>query len=282
MKLQDSFEQCMRGHWRGTRGEKTAQINGQAALDFFGGASPLKSIHTQRLDQYVRWLADRGAAPATVNRKLAVLSKILHYAVQRRELATMPHIPYQRAPSGRLRWVTVEEERKVLEFLNSHGMVEHAQAVEMLIDTGLRPSELWRLSARDYSAGALFVRGTKNDVLRVIPLTQRATCIVEQRLVEFGDQLFPHDNAWMIYGWNKAKRAIGLGDDKEFLVYTLRHTCASRLAQKDVPLATIKQWMGHTSLATTLRYVHLSVQNLERARNTLEVTAYYEQTGPAA
>ena len=41
-------------------------------------------------------------------------------------------------------------------------------------------------------------------------------------------------------------------------VHILRHTFCSRLAMLGVPALTIKQLAGHTSMRTTLRYMHLS------------------------
>ena len=271
MKLLDAFDQCMQTQWKGTRGEATAQINGDSAIEFFGGASSLKSITTKLIDRYVLHLADKGSSPATINRKLAALSKILRYAFNRQELATMPHIPRQRESRGRLRWLTEDEESRMVQGLCDRGMVEHAECVTFLAATGLRPSELWRLTAADYSAGTILLSGTKNGVTRMIPLTQRATYILERRTVRYPDgHLFPHDNAWMIYGWNIVKRAMGLANDKEFVVYALRHTCASRLLQRNVALHVVQGWLGHTNPAQTMRYAHLSQANYQQAMKVLE------------
>jgi integrase len=272
MKLQDAFDQYLRLEWRGTRGEETATINGQAALDFFGGTSSLTSIKTPLIDRYVLRLADTGNKPATINRKLAALSKILRFGHRRGELATMPYIPYQREPKGRLRWLTEQEERDVLNAFRARLWEPHAVVTEMLIDTGLRPSELWRLTSKDYKAGALFITGTKNGVTRIIPLTRRCTLHVEKRLCEnMSDRkLFPYDNAWMNYGWNIVKRSIGLGADTEFVVYALRHTCASRLLQRNIALHVVQGWLGHTNPQQTMRYAHLSLANYQQAMKVLE------------
>lgn len=270
MKLQDAFDQCLKTEWRGTRGETTATINAQAALDFFGERSTLKSITTKLLDKYVLHLASTGNGPATINRKLAALSKLLRYGLHRQELAVMPHIPHQREPRGRLRWLTDEEERRMITALCDRGMHEHARMVEMLVDTGLRPSELWRVRAADYTAGILVLKATKNGLTRALPLTTRCRYHVEGRISRGEDRLFPHDNAWMNYGWNIAKRAIGLADDKEFVVYALRHTCASRLLQKNVSLHVVQGWLGHTNPKQTMRYAHLSMANYQQACTMLE------------
>jgi integrase len=165
--------------------------------------------------------------------------------------------------------VSKAEENAVLAFFAERGMADHAEVVVMLIDTGLRPSELWRLTAKDYNAGVLFVRVSKNDRPRAIPLTARATLIVERRLGG-PDKLFDYDNKWVQYGWGLAKKHLGLHADKEFLVYALRHTCASRLVQANVPLQVVQGWLGHTSITTTTRYAHLGMENYQAAMKTLE------------
>lgn len=272
MKLQDALDQCMQSQWKGTPGETTAQINADAAVAFFGGASSLKSLTPKRIERYTLHLVDKGNAPGTINRKLAALSKILRYAVDNRDLALMPKIRYQREPQGRMRWLTEQEEQNMLNGLRVRLWEPHAVVVEMLIDTGLRPSELWRVTTKDYRAGTLFITGTKNGVTRMIPLTRRCTLHVEKRLDEnMSDRpLFPYHNAWMNYGWNTVKRAIGLANDKEFVVYALRHTCASRLLQRNVALHVVQGWLGHTNPAQTMRYAHLSLANYQQAVKVLE------------
>jgi site-specific recombinase XerD len=73
------------------------------------------------------------------------------------------------------------------------------------------------------------------------------------------------------YHWNKARKAMGLEEDKGFTPHCLRHGCASRLAQAGVPLLTIKELLGHQKIETTLIYAHLAPKNLEDAVRLLEV-----------
>jgi integrase len=271
MKLQEAFDQCMQSKWKGTAGETTAQINGDCALEFFGD-SPLKRINTRGLDQYVQWLtATKGNGPATVNRKLAALSGIMRHAFQRQELTSLPHFPYQREPQGRLRWLTEGEEADMLAAMEDLELWDHAICLEVLIDTGLRPSELWALKNEDVVAGALMIRKSKNGLVRCVPMTKRVTFHFENRVTaDKQEHPFPYNNAWMNYGWNRAKEANGFSDDKEFVVYALRHTCASRLLQRNVALPVVQGWLGHTNPAQTMRYAHLSQANYQQAMTVLE------------
>jgi site-specific recombinase XerD len=53
--------------------------------------------------------------------------------------------------------------------------------------------------------------------------------------------------------------------------HSLRHSFASNLVQKGVPLYTIKELLGHSSISTTEIYSHLNMESLREAIKTLDV-----------
>jgi integrase len=55
--------------------------------------------------------------------------------------------------------------------------------------------------------------------------------------------------------FERVKRKVGLAG---FRFHDLRHSHASFLVQAGVPLNTVRDLLGHRSLAMTLRYAHLS------------------------
>ena len=94
---------------------------------------------------------------------------------------------------------------------------------------------------------------------RKIPLTERALASA----LQWG-QL----NGLGFYNrFIQARKHVGLGVD--VTPHTLRHTCASRLAQSGVPMAIIKVWLRHKSIRMTDRYAHLNDSKLIVARNAL-------------
>jgi integrase len=62
---------------------------------------------------------------------------------------------------------------------------------------------------------------------------------------------------------------MGKTDDPQFVPHMLRHTCATRLSQSGVSLPVIKEWLGHTTIQTTIRYAHFNKKDLLSAAQAL-------------
>lgn len=68
--------------------------------------------------------------------------------------------------------------------------------------------------------------------------------------------------------WRKAVKDSGI---RHLRWHDLRHTFGSRLAQAGVPLNTISELMGHTSIVVTNRYAHQAPDNRRDAVGRLDL-----------
>lgn len=272
--LRQAVDQCKGAVWQGKGGERSAVRNSEAAITFFGESVRLDDITTDWVDAWIARLKQIGNSNGTVNRKLAALSKVMSYAHRRGKVKARPHFERQLESEGRLRYLTQAEEVAALATLSQWGKDDHAEAVCVLVDSGIRPSELWRLEGRDcnFENGTMAIWQTKNKRPRSVPMTRRVRDIIARRneLTPKGQRLFPFGNDWMGHAWERMKHAMGLGEDSQFVPYTLRHTCASRLIQRGVSMRVVQEWMGHRSIVVTMRYAHLSPTNLLEAVKVLE------------
>lgn len=273
--LKQAYQMCLKDEWAGKGGERSATKNSVIAMQFFGEKTPLNEITTDWIYAWVDELKKLGNSNGTINRKLAALSKIMAHAHHRGKLESKPNFPKRhQEPECRERYLTREEEEKALAILAQWEKDDHAEAFCVLIDTGMRPSELWRLEGKhcNFDNGTIFIPKTKTHKPRYVPMLERVKQIISRRLefIPKGQRVFPFDNDWFGHVWDRMKYAMDLGSDKEFVPYALRHTCASRLAARKAHMTTIKEWMGHKNITITQRYTHPTSESLQEAAKALE------------
>ena len=268
----DLHSQAMNRIWKGTKSEPTASVNTQSAVDFFGPTNIVAELSVQQIDAYVDNLQSKGNSNATINRKLSALSKMLKFALDRELITKLPKISKRKESNGRIRWLTPQEEHKLVQHYNETNRPDLATFVMFLLDTGARVGEALAVKWKDFSNGSVTFWDTKNNSPRSVPVTARVRSILnlDNLSASEGGPFEKVSYNEFIYIWNKTKKALGYEGDEQFVPHCLRHTCASRLAQAGVPLVTIKEFMGHKTIQITLRYAHLAPNQLDKAKEVLE------------
>ncbi|HWR03795.1 MAG TPA: site-specific integrase [Humidesulfovibrio sp.] len=273
--LGKAVEVTRSSHWAGMRSELTAALNSQILLDYFGTNCPLSKINAVAIDRFVAHCMEQGNSDATINRKLSCLRKVMQVAHDRGGCPVIPKVPKRKEYQGRVRFLDAGEEAALVGLLRRWSRDEEADAVVVLIDTGMRYGEFTSITRRDIDTqqGLISVWVNKGDLPRSVPMTARVREVVEKRIAlttNATDRLFPYPKGWLRKVWDRAADILGLGEDKQFVPHALRHTCASRLVQRGVPLKVVQEWLGHKDITTTMRYAHLSPRNLLEAVHALE------------
>ena len=276
MTLRDAFKTALVEHtkWRTSTARRTIEDNYGHVSAHFGPGRCLSTITSEAISEYKGSLLAAGKASSTINQRLSLLSVLFEVAQEQGAKVTRPRIKREPVQQGRIRILTRDEERQVVEwFANSpaKGLLM-ADLVECLLDTGFRLSEMLRVSRRDVSweRQQLTAWQTKNGDARTIPMTQRVSRILHRRLQEsevaFGALTVDSaDNRW-----EAMRRATGLAGDREFVLHALRHTCCSRLVAAGMDAFRVQRWMGHRSIKTTQLYVTLGAPDLCALARALE------------
>ena len=192
------------------------------------------------------------AAPATVNRKLAILRRVARLAFRQWGWLSEPlGDRITLLPGERQRHVYLTPEQ--VQNIARRATPRIRDAILLAALTGLRRGELLKLTAADRQDGALVLGDTKNGRPRIVPLPPEAAKIRLPIGLSF-DQLR--------HGWDDACAAAGV---KGARFHDLRHTYASWLVQAGSSLTIVRDLLGHSSLAVTSRYAHLSTSHLREA-----------------
>lgn len=274
--LKQAYDCAHRVVWQGMASAVTNEFNGKAALRYFGETRKLSTITLVDIDTYVEHLFAKGDKGSTVNRKLSCLSVILKTAHDRGGFGKhpLPKLPKRvKETEGRIRFLSDAEEYTLLHILDESGYEAQAEAVKVLLYTGFRCGELWKLEKRDVDLKnrVLTLWETKNGTARSVPLVDCIFDIIERRVHEGESvKVFPEgSNAWLRNAWEKARELMDYTEDAQFVPHILRHTCATRLSQRGVPMKVVQGWLGHKSISTTARYAHFNQADLQLAAQSL-------------
>lgn len=230
---------------------------------------PFETFSQAMFDDVVGALRDRGNSNATINRKVAALSKLLRKAYRMGDLQSLPEFKRQKERAGRIRFLEAAEEDKLFAAIRARSESYYLLSV-FLVDTGARLGEAIDLRWNDFNEGRATFWLTKSGRSRSVPLTARAADAARQR---DGRRRGPfNDIVQYKYRavWNEAKAEVGLGSDDQVVPHILRHTCASRLVRGGVDIRRVQMWLGHQTLQMTMRYAHLATNDLDMCVPILE------------
>lgn len=240
----------------------------------------LDAIDEARIEQYVQQRAKQ-VAPATVNRELATLRRLLRLAHEWKVINRVPRIRMLPGERSRDYVLSHATERLYLEIAPQ----PLRDVAILLLDTGLRVGEavnlLWRDVRLEPAHGAKFgylriVEGKSKYAKRRLSLTSRVRAMLTARKQK-------SRSAWVFPGASAEKPILVTSLDHknaevrkllklsgEFVIHSLRHTMLTRLGEAGADAFTIMRIAGHSSVTVSQRYMHPTPETLERAFERLE------------
>jgi integrase len=290
--------------WARASRPRTAANTLEKLQRLFGSwfSEPLTAITLERIESWKARRFRQDVAATTVLRDLFTLSSVLSRAVKVGKLsenlirrADKPRIdrrPKVRflddAEETRLRDALSARDREFLQMRQAYNVRRQERgedplpvpahfydhltpAVLLSMNTGLRRGELLKLqwSSIDLGRRWLTVEGgtSKTRQTRHVPLNDEAISLLNHWREQSvgGEHVFAVSTGFKT-AWGKLlKRA----DITRFRWHDLRHHFASRLVQRGVPLNTVRDLLGHSSVAMSLRYAHLAPDQRREAVSRL-------------
>ncbi len=249
------------------------------------GARPLVTVKAQDIERYKAQKLSSGLSPKSINNHLAVLSRLFKLAEEWEVIF--------RAPRVRLLSL-LDPEFVFLDFEESEALLASAdpewQGIILFgLRTGLRLGELRALRWQDVNVRGkkLLVRraawnntigSPKSGRCREVPLSEEVLVMLRPlpQPASSSALIFGHPSGRM-YHRNEMKwplwRACKTAGIRKIGWHGLRHTFASHLVMRGVPLKAVQELLGHRDIRTTMRYAHLSPQARREAVESLSAKA---------
>lgn len=230
------------------------------------------------------WLAslkEQGMESRTINRKLSALKSFYRYLLRRQIITTSP-LTSLKGPKTARKLPSFAGEKEIIRLWeqvpfpdNWTGLTEKL-AMMLLYQTGMRRSELIRLSEQQIDAGQRQLRVLgKGNKERIIPVSQPLLEAVEnyrnRKRTELKNPdtqvLLVDENGKPLYEkwvYRMSVKYMGLVTSlSKRSPHILRHTFATHLANAGADLNAIKELLGHASLAATQVYTHNTIEQLK-------------------
>ncbi|MCQ2182212.1 MAG: tyrosine-type recombinase/integrase [Bacteroidales bacterium] len=277
---------------------RTCSIYADVLKEFFDYSSPdgsedISLLNTTALRNYeIHLLDDRKDNSRTVHLHLSVISSLCKYLMKQGLLANNPVRTVSRPKLDKRLPVFFREESITEYFESTKGVPEYGNCeqglnrliISILYGTGIRRSELISLDFRSFDPGrkVLHVQG-KGDKMREIPLTDTLCDEISLYLQKLdsleccekgpeapllqtpkGGRLYP------VFVDRAVKKELGgvEGITGRKSPHVLRHTIATELLDGGTDLNSIKELLGHSSLAATQVYTHNTIEKLQSVYKT--------------
>lgn len=244
-------------------------------LTFSEEALALEAVTKRHVRRYLAHLYETKASPRTVLRRMSALRSLYSYAMREKLVLENPLDEIE----------SPKKEKKLPTFI-TYAQVEHLFAqpqidhllgfrdrviLELFYSSGLRLSELAGLNRGDVNfKECLLTIAGKGKKQRLAPITSTAADWL-RRYLDHPERMRLEEDRDAVFLNRWGKRLTPRSIDRSFAAYlkasglseritphTIRHTIATHWLEKGMDLKTIQLLLGHTSLATTTIYTHVS------------------------
>jgi integrase len=246
----------------------------------FFGDMPMRDISQIKVEKFkhelINKVTQKGTVrkPATVNRGLAVLSRVFSLAREYGYINSNPvsRVRKLREDNLRIRYLTEEEQGRLLDALS--GSREWLRPVVVFaLNTGMRMGEIASLCwpQVDFERGVISVRRTKTGKDRFVPINDEARdLLTELYSKRQGEQVFTEASSRKINNISTAfARATEQAKIEDFHFHDLRHTAGTRMGEAGADLVTIAAVLGHSDLSMAARYTHPTDRGVRKAVESL-------------
>jgi site-specific recombinase XerD len=238
-------------------------------------------------DQVVDWIhhliRERHLAASSVNIAVNAVRFLYGVTLQRDVQALMAGIPRMKRNTRR---AEVYARSEIEAILTAPTQPRDRAFLMTVYAGGLRLSEATQLQTKDLDRARmqLRVRHGKGAKERVLPLSQRLLQELEDYWRAQRQGRPGHDSPWLFVGRAKDQpmsadmgqviyyRAVRKsGVRRKGGIHLLRHSFATQLIESGVDLPLVQRLLGHASLLTTARYLHVTTARLDAAQSPLDL-----------
>lgn len=224
-------------------------------------------------------LAKTGDIPRTLRRKIISLRSLFRWMIKSGIIKSSPlrDVPLPKIPKPLPDLVKPSEIEEAIKNIEEQEELLKVLIVEMLYSLGIRRAELIGINDPDisFSKGEIKVTG-KRSKQRVIPVPQKLLGKIKE-WQEFRDKtegkMEEESPLFIVKGkrispnqvYRIVNQALATSTARKKSPHALRHSFASGMLNGGAEIDSVREFLGHASLATTQIYTHISLSEIKKA-----------------
>jgi len=244
--------------------------------------SSIDAVDYSLIRSWIVLLVNNGISNRTINRKIASLKAYYRFLQKIGEISASPlakHKALKTTKKVEVPFSEKEMEKVLLEipFGNDFEGARDKLIIDLLYSAGIRRAELVNIKLQDVNGAnnTLKVFGKRNKE-RILPLLPATNPLLETYLlfrsklekIQDPEYLFLTKKGLKIYEtlvYRTINKYFSLVSPKvKKSPHILRHTFATHLLNRGADLNSVKELLGHSSLASTQVYTHNSIAELKK------------------
>ncbi|GGG88704.1 integrase [Polaribacter pacificus] len=252
-------------------------------LEITYGGADLIEVNYAQIRSWIVSLVDGGVSNNSINRKISSLKSFYKFLQKTSQLTVSPLLKHKALKVAKKVQVpfTMKEINEVIEVLSAEDDfkgLRNRLIVELFYSTGIRRIELVDLDLRsvDVTAKTIKVVGKRNKE-RVVPLIPSVLGTIDKYLAERAK--IPSQERRLFIGekGNKINETLvyrvinqyfsNVSSKVKKSPHILRHSFATHLLNEGADLNSVKELLGHASLASTQVYTHNSLESIKKMYN---------------
>jgi integrase/recombinase XerC len=242
----------------------------------------LLQVNYSQIRSWIVDLSDNGVSNATINRKISSLKAFYKFLLKSKQLNVSPLIKHKALKTSKKLQIPFSEKEldQVLNhiiFSNDFEGIRNKLIIDLFYSTGIRRSELINLEIQniDLENDTIKVLGKRNKE-RIIPILSNVKENVALYIKERNFVTDAKSNKYLFLKINGVKlndslvyRIINyyfsnVSEKVKRSPHILRHTFATHLLNNGADINSVKELLGHSSLASTQVYTHNSLSELKK------------------
>lgn len=261
------------------------------AAEFLSYVPQLHLLQSRDVERFKVDMERKAYSNQTIKHALNHIGGTIKYAKRMGYQVPEVEIPSVKLSRGRLRYLTVAEEQRLLEAVDPRrevkGLAPYDERIPriktqmqdvydfiiVLLDTGARHGEICTLewSQINFTSRTIALWRSKVKNESILYMSDRVYEVLLRRHAN-GTSNFIFTNSKGVarkhinMTFHKAFQRAGLPDCS---AHTLRHTLATRLIQNGMNLYEVKEILGHSDIKTTMRYAHIEQAQVSRKATDL-------------